>query len=190
VLPMLIVWTLDDGQPVQLPEIRMGSDRATELDAFEVIDGVIRAHTREPDPGAFRADEYLIEVATDWTFDESGWNSQEISTVDTRPPPEPPSAALTGCETRTRRGRARRCVWVAAVNAGDYELASTVATPEVVEFGCEARATWGPNEWEFNGCSETCWFCSPSGDPQYHGTGIEMGIGTRDGGTIIEWIEG
>ena len=186
--PMLVGWTIEDGQLVQLPEIRMGSDRAVVLDGYEVVEGAIRTETREPAPGTPPSDGYLIEVTTDWTFDGDAWSSQERSRVDTRPPPDPPSAALPGCENPNASARDAALCLVAAANAEHYELAATVASPSVVEFVRETRG-WGPIEWEFNGCSETCWFYSPSSDPQYHGVGIEMGIGTRDDGTIIEWIE-
>ncbi len=188
VQPLFVVWTLVDDEPVQLPEVRLGADRAAVVESFEFLDGVLRVVSSEPAPGSSPSEGYPIEVTTAWAFDGAAWSPQEVSRVDNRPPPEPPSASIPECASGDASAQDAALCLVAAANADDYDLAATVASPEAVAFVRETRG-WGPIEWEFNGCSETCWFYEPSPDPAYHGVGIEMGIGTRDGGTIIEWID-
>lgn len=188
VQPIFVVWAIVDEQPEQLPEVRLGSDRPVLVDSFDAFEGTLRVFSREPAPGSAPSDGHPIEVTTDWTFDGTGWSPQEISRVDTRPPPEPPSATPTECAAGNASAQDAALCLVAAANADDYALAATVASPEAIEFVRETRA-WGPIEWEFNGCSETCWFYEPSRNPEYHGVGIEMWIGRRDGGIIIEWID-
>jgi hypothetical protein len=86
----LVVWTLDAGQLVQLPEVWVRADGPAVVDAFEAAEGALRVATREPAPGAGPSGDYLVEVMTDWTFDGVTWMAQETARVDTSPPPAPP----------------------------------------------------------------------------------------------------
>lgn len=178
------VWTHDDdGQPLHLPPVRHFSKFDAVVDRLEAGEGRLRIHSQEGLPGddAPHLNGYPIDVVTDWTFADGAWRDEERSRS------EPPTA-VAGCETPNASPEDAALCLVAAANAQDYELAAVVAGPMVVEFMRDSR-DWGPIEWEFNRCTETCWFYQPSLDPQYHGVGIEMGFAHRDGGVYIEWIE-
>ena len=178
------VWTHDDeGQPLHLPPVRHFSKFDAVVDRLEANEGRLRIHSREGLPGddAPHLNGYPIDVVTDWTFVEGTWRGEERSRS------EPPTA-VAGCETPNASPEDAALCLVAAVNAEDYELAGAAAGPMVVEFMRDLRG-WGLVDWEFNGCTDTCWFYEPSLDPQYHGVGIEMGLAHRDGGVSIEWVE-
>jgi hypothetical protein len=187
--PVIVVWTVGDESLEQLPEVLLWNGTDLELIEFEAHGGALRVMTGETAPGSSPTDGYPIKVTTDWNYDERDWNYQELSRQDTRPPPEPPSASPTGCENPNASAQDAALCLVSAVMVGDYETAATAATQAAINEVAEMSEWVELERWEFNGCSETCWFGLPSEDPQFHGMAVEMWPGTRDGGVIIESVD-
>lgn len=178
------VWTHDEaGQPLHLPPVRHFSRFDAVVDRVEAGEGRLRIHSREglPDDDQPHLNGYPIDVVTDWVLVDGAWRAEERSRS------EPPTS-VPGCEAPNASPEDAALCLVAAANAEEYELAAMAAGPMVVD-RLREWAAWGSIEWEFNGCTDTCWFYEPSPDPQYHGVGIEMGFAHRDGGVYIEWVE-
>lgn len=185
------VWMLDDeGQPQQLPTVLAYTKWDGTIDNVEIVDGALHVHTSEgaPDDETPHLTGYPVEVLTAWTFEGEQWVSEELARTDTTPTPAP-SSAPECAEPGASSADTARCL-VAAINAQDYETASEVAAPEVVDTLRSWREDSGPLEWDFDGCDwSTCSFYSPSLDPQYHGVLIEMGVELRGDDLLVAWIE-
>lgn len=190
------VWSYDDdGQPRHLPPVKHFSKFESVVDRVEAVGGELRIHSREGavGDGFPHLNGYPIAVVTGWSFDGAKWLAHEVDRVDIvpepNPQPEPDSASIAECATPSASAdHTVRCL-VAAVNTQDNTKANRVATSDVVATLHSWRDDWGPLQWGFTGCDQTCWWYEASADPQHHGLGIEMGVESHGGTLTVVWVE-
>jgi hypothetical protein len=192
----IAVWTWDDEEWVQLPQVYAYDKSTGYVDTITVTDGAITVATREPRPG----DEqpwlndagYPVTVETAYRWGGTAWIASELSRNE--PAPAPAAAPRSSCSQEPTTPEAATKCLIAAINAGDAALASTVAEPSVVSELLSQANSYGPIDWEFSGCRDsgsgmTCWWETPlPPDADYHGVGIEMGVAKQGRTYVMTWI--
>lgn len=143
-LQWIEVWTHDDaGEPLQLePTVQFTKLDGT-IDWHEVVDGHLRLHssTGVPWDQYPHLNGYPVQVVTDHTWSGQRWESLEVS----RDP-----ESYEGCDDPSSSAEATARCFTESVQRASWQIATTVATTEMVEWLRERPL--GPLSGTFAGC--------------------------------------